>query len=72
MSRSFAIVEGLHSDGGNLYLQTDGGPASWVFRFMRSGKRRCMGLERTINIAFGQAESRMHMIKAILVATLGD
>ena len=36
---------GLHSDGGNLYLQITGDTAkSWVFRFCINGKRRHMGL----------------------------
>ena len=45
----------------------------------RRGLRHGNGLEVTndvfeseVNIAFEQAENRMHTIKAILVATLGD
>jgi integrase len=45
--------DGLFGDGGNLYLQIDGGSASWLLRFMRLGQRRHMGLGplHTVNLA---------------------
>lgn len=36
---------GFHGDGGGLYLQiTQGGVKSWLFRYMKNGKARGMGL----------------------------
>jgi integrase len=35
---------GMHHDGGGLYLQVTPGGASWVLRFMLNGKAREMGL----------------------------
>src|SRR5436190_137314 len=36
---------GYHADGGGLYLQvSNGGGKSWIFRYMRRGKSREMGL----------------------------
>ena len=36
---------GLYSDGGGLYLQvTAAGVRSWLFRYMRQGRARGMGL----------------------------
>jgi hypothetical protein len=39
------LPPGLHSDGGNLYLQVkESGPRSWLFRYRVSGKQREAGL----------------------------
>jgi integrase len=49
---------GLYSDGGGLYLQiTSAGVKSWLFRYMRAGKARGMGLGplHTIGIAEARA-----------------
>ncbi len=37
-------ADGLHADGGNLYLKVVGGGRSWVFRWKRDGKVRQIGL----------------------------
>jgi integrase len=47
--------QGLHSDGGNLYLQIDGGSASWVFRFKRFGCTRYMGLGPLHTVTLSEA-----------------
>jgi integrase len=37
--------EGMHCDGGGLYLQSDGGTRrSWIFRYIVAGRERQMGL----------------------------
>lgn len=38
------LPDGLHADGGNLYLRVRGGSRSWVFRFRFGGKRHDLGL----------------------------
>ncbi|MDE1142917.1 MAG: tyrosine-type recombinase/integrase [Paraburkholderia tropica] len=49
---------GLYADGGNLYLQiTTAGVKSWLFRYMRNGKPRGMGLGPVHTI--GLAEARV-------------
>jgi ornithine carbamoyltransferase len=35
-------------------------------------KARTLGLPQAYSIVFDQAENRMHTIKAVMVATLGD
>ena len=35
---------GMYADGGGLYLQVTPGGASWIYRYMLSGRAREMGL----------------------------
>ena len=50
---------GLHSDGGNLYLQVaPGGSKSWSFRFMLDGKSREMGLGPLHTISLAEARQK--------------
>ncbi|AJZ58260.1 phage integrase [Paraburkholderia fungorum] len=54
---------GFHSDGGGLYLQiTKGGVKSWLFRYMKNGKARGMGLGPLHTISL--AEARVHALAA--------
>lgn len=49
---------GLHPDGGGLYLQvTRNGAKSWIFRFSLAGRQRYMGLgsERLVSLADARA-----------------
>ena len=46
---------GLHPDGRGLYLQVKRGGRSWVFRYMLSGKARCMGLGSYPDVTLAQA-----------------
>ena len=39
-----AAKEGLHADGGGLYLQVRGAAKSWLYRYQLAGRRREMGL----------------------------
>lgn len=50
---------GLYSDGGGLYLQiTKGGVKSWLFRYMRNGKARGMGLGPLHTISLAEARTK--------------
>jgi integrase len=50
---------GLYADGGGLYLQiTAAGVKSWLFRYMRSGRARGMGLGPLHTIGLAEARVR--------------
>lgn len=50
------VKPGLYSDGGGLYLQiTKAGVKSWLFRYMRNGKARGMGLGPLHTISLAEA-----------------
>ena len=50
---------GYHADGNGLYLQvTDNGGRSWIFRYMRHGKRRDMGLGPVYLVGLAEARRR--------------
>ncbi|VVE90824.1 Arm DNA-binding domain-containing protein [Pandoraea bronchicola] len=50
---------GLYADGGGLYLQiTKAGVKSWLFRYMRDGKARGMGLGPLHTIGLAEARTR--------------
>lgn len=53
--------DGMHADGGGLYLQIDGGAKSWIFRFRSPVKRseRYMGLGR-----YGQRADELNLAAA--------
>jgi hypothetical protein len=54
-----ATKPGLYADGGNLYLQiTVAGAKSWLFRYMRAGKARGMGLGPIHTIGLAEARAR--------------
>jgi integrase len=54
--KSLAKKPGMHADGGGLYLQvTRAGVPSWVFRFMRDGRERYMGLGPLHTITLAEA-----------------
>lgn len=38
------LPDGMHNDGGGLYLRAKGNSRSWVFRFTHDGRKREMGL----------------------------
>jgi integrase len=51
-----AAATGYHADGANLYLQvTASGAKSWVFRFMRDGRAREMGLGAAHTVTLAHA-----------------
>lgn len=60
---------GLYSDGGGLYLQvTTAGVRSWLFRYMRNGKARAMGLGPLHTVSLAKARVKAHECREILLA----
>lgn len=50
------LGEGLHPDGGGLYLQVTGEAGrSWIFRYWVGGRERQMGLGATHTVSLGEA-----------------
>jgi integrase len=50
--------QGRHGDGGGLYLQIDGGSAAWLFRYIRQGKERMVGLGPARDVSLAQAREK--------------
>ena len=60
---------GLYGDGGGLYLQiTKAGVKSWLFRYMRNGKARGMGLGPLHTISLADARAKAHECRAMLLS----
>lgn len=60
---------GLYSDGGGLYLQvTSAGVKSWLFRYMRQGKARGMGLGPLHTVTLAMARVAAHTCREQLLA----
>ena len=60
---------GLYADGGGLYLQiTPAGVRSWLFRYMRNGKARGMGLGPLHTITLSKARVKAHECREMLLA----
>src|SRR5262245_34062080 len=51
-------TQGRHGDGGGLYLQISGGSASWLYRYIRDGKERNVGLGPVRDVSLAQARER--------------
>lgn len=65
--RSIAsLPDGLHADGGNLFLRVRGESRAWVFRYKKEGKQTWLGLgspnSRSLSEARGLAESMRNAI----------
>ena len=59
---------GLYGDGGGLYLQvTAAGVRSWLFRYMRKGKARGMGLGPLHTISLAEARIKAHQCRHLLL-----
>lgn len=59
---------GLYADGGGLYLQiTVAGVKSWLFRYMRAGKARGMGLGPVHTISLAEARARALTCRRLLL-----
>jgi hypothetical protein len=54
--------QGMHADGGGLYLQVTEGGASWIYRYMLNGRAREMGLGPLV--LFGLQEAREKALDA--------
>jgi integrase len=64
-------TEGLHSDGGNLYLQVSIGAGgairrSWVFRYQVGKRTRDMGLGSLDTFGLGEARDRARACRQLL------
>jgi integrase len=54
-----ATKKGLHADGGGLYLRiAEGGTKGWIFRYVRNGRARDMGLGSINALSLAQARER--------------
>ena len=61
-------TEGLHGDGGNLFLKVgDGGSKSWMFRHQVNGKVRKYGLGPFITVSLADARQRAEVIRKQLL-----
>lgn len=49
--------DGMHADGGGLYLLSRAGARSWIFRFQLAGRRRDMGLGRFPDVSLQDARA---------------
>ncbi|MFJ2995694.1 tyrosine-type recombinase/integrase [Pandoraea sp. NPDC087047] len=62
------VKPGLYADGGGLYLQiTKAGVKSWLYRYMRDGKARAMGLGPLHTISLAEARTRALECRKILL-----
>ncbi len=58
---------GLLSDGGGLNLQiAEGGSKAWIFRYMRDGEERRMGLGSVITVSLDEARTAAHDQRKLL------
>ena len=54
-----SVKSRMYADGGGLYLHVNGrGAASWVFRYMRDGRAREMGLGSLLTVGLKEARAR--------------
>lgn len=61
--------EGMHSDGGGLYLQVSkAGTKSWIFRYQIDGRRREMGLGGLADKSAIKARAEIPALRAQLAA----
>lgn len=59
----------VYSDGGGLYLRVrKSGTKSWLFIYMRSGKRREIGLGSAFDISLARARQKAEELRSILVS----
>lgn len=49
------LSDGVHNDGGGLYLRIRGDRRSWLFRFAIAGRKREMGLGSLADVTLAQA-----------------
>jgi integrase len=59
--------EGMHADGGNLYLHvSSSGSKSWLFRYMIDGKRRDMGLGSLRDVPADKAREEATRLRLVV------
>ena len=60
---------GYYGDGGGLYLQVSRtGTKSWIFRYVRAGKERQMGLGPLHTVSLAQAREHARKCRSMLLA----
>jgi len=60
---------GYYGDGGGLYLQVSKtGTKSWIFRYVRAGKERQMGLGPLHTVSLAQAREHARKCRSMLLA----
>ena len=59
-------AEGMHGDGGNLWLQVTPGGRSWLFRYRWRGKGREMGLGSAQDVPVGEARGRAAICRRLV------
>jgi Arm DNA-binding domain len=57
------LPKGLHSDGGNLFLQVTLTPdkskrQSWIFRYATGGKEHWLGLGSLVDVSLAKARAK--------------
>ena len=63
-----AAGEGMHSDGGGLFLRVRGSTRSWVFRFTAEGRKREMGLGAVVSVTLAEARRKAAEARATVSA----
>lgn len=59
----------VYSDGGGLYLRVrNSGTKSWLFIYMRSGKRREIGLGSALDVSLALARQKAEQLRAVLLS----
>src|SRR5262245_23185242 len=61
-----ANAQGRAGDGDGLYLQIVGGSASWLFRYIRDGRERQIGLGPARDVTLAQARHKAHAQRSTL------
>jgi hypothetical protein len=68
-------VKGMHADGGGLYLHVNArGAKSWIFRYMKDGRAREMGLGsvHTIGLPIAGASCSTASTRCRIVSPSGN
>jgi len=67
-ARSVAnLKDGLHSDGGGLYLNASGSGRRWVFIWRTGGRRREMGLGSAADISLATARELASAARSVVI-----
>ncbi|PRY24848.1 integrase [Aliiruegeria haliotis] len=66
-----SLPNGMHSDGGGLYLRAKGNSRSWIFRYTFGGKKKEIGLGSIQSVTLSTARQKAAGNREI-IATGGD
>lgn len=59
-------VDGMHSDGGGLFLRVKGNSRAWVFRYTRERKKREMGMGSFRSVSLAEARGKSAEARALV------